>query len=114
MGPKRENVKISSAWIRPKWAYKQQTHIFPTYFACPKEALARQESEPKRQRNDRSEKRSSKKALPDPFRGPRIKIFLQNVLGRSSKLCFLCGRGAHFQTNYEKSGRKMKNGAKRR
>ena len=48
MGPKRENVKILSAWIRPKWAYKQQTHIFPTYFACPEEALARQESEPKR------------------------------------------------------------------
>ena len=68
MGPKRENVKISSAWIRPKWAYKQQTHVFPTYFACPKEALARQESEPKRQRNDRSEKRSSKEALSDPFR----------------------------------------------
>ena len=76
MGPKSENVKISSAWIRPKWAYKQQTHIFPTYFACPKEALARQESEPKRQRNDRSEKMPSKEALSDPFRNPKNKIFL--------------------------------------
>ena len=75
MGPKSENVKISSAWIRPKWAYKQQTHTFATYFACPKEALARQESEPKRQRNDRSEKRSSKEALSDPFRGPKSDIF---------------------------------------
>ena len=75
MGPKSENVKISSAWIRPKWAYKQQTHIFPTYFACPKEALARQESEPKRQRNDRSEKRSSKEALSDPFRRRKSKFF---------------------------------------
>ena len=75
MGPKSENVKISSAWIRPKWAYKQQTHIFPTYFACPKEALARQESEPKRQRNDRSENMSSKEALSDPFRSPKSKVF---------------------------------------
>ena len=75
MGPKSENVKISSAWIRPKWAYKQQTHVFPTNFACPKEALARQESEPTRQRNDRSEKRSSKEALSDPRRGPKSDIF---------------------------------------
>ena len=75
MGPKSENVKISSAWIRPKWADKQQTHIFPTYFACPKEALARQESEPKRQRNDRSENMSSKEALSDPCRSPKSKIF---------------------------------------
>ena len=75
MGPKSKNVKISSVWIRPKWAYKQQTHTFATYFACPKEALARQESEPKRQRNDRSEKRSSKEALSDPFRGPKSDIF---------------------------------------
>ena len=75
MGPKSENVKISSAWIRPKWAYKQQTHISPTYFACPKEALARQESEPKRRRNDRSEQMSSKEALSDPFRDPKSDIF---------------------------------------
>ena len=75
MGPKSENVKISSAWIRPKWAYKQQTHIFPTNFASPNEALARQESEPKRQRNDRSEKMSSKDALSDPCRSPKTKIY---------------------------------------
>ena len=75
MGPKNENVKISSAWIRPKWAYKQHTHIFPTYFACPKEALARQESEPKRQRNDRSENMFSKEALSEAFRGPISKSF---------------------------------------
>ena len=75
MGPKSETVKISSVWIRPKWAYKQQTHTFATYFACPKEALARQESEPKRQRNDMSEKRSSKEALSDPIRGPKNYVF---------------------------------------
>ena len=75
MGPKSENVKISSAWIRLKWAYKQQTHVFPTYFACPKEALARQESEPTRQSNDRSETKTSKEALSNPFRGPKSNIF---------------------------------------
>ena len=75
MGPKSENVKISSVWIRPKWAYKQQTHTFATYFACPKEALARQESEPKRQRNDRSEKGTSKEGLSDPFRRRKSEIF---------------------------------------
>ena len=75
MGPKSEDVKISSAWIRPKWAYKQQTHIFHTYFVRPKEALARQESEPKRQRNDRSENMSSKEALSDPLRNPNSEIF---------------------------------------
>ena len=75
MGPKSKNVKISSAWIRPKWGYKQQTHAFATYFACPKEALARQESEPRRQRNDRSENTDSKEALSDPFRIPKREIF---------------------------------------
>ena len=75
VGLKSENVKISSALIRPKWAYKQQTHIFPTYFACPKEALARQESELKRQRSDRSEKRSSKEGLSDPFRRRKSEFF---------------------------------------
>ena len=75
MAPESENVKISSAWIRPKWAYKQQTHIFPTYFVCPNEALARQESEPRRQGNDRSEKMSSKEALSDPFRSPKSESF---------------------------------------
>ena len=44
----------------------------------------------------------------------KIRFFFKHALGRSSKLCFLCGRGAHFQKNYEKSGREMKNGAKRR
>ena len=65
VGLKSENIKISSALIRPEWAYKQQTPIFPTYFACPKKALARQESDPKEQRSDRSEKTVTKR---DPLR----------------------------------------------
>ena len=61
VGPRSENVKISSASVRPKWAYKQQTHISAKDFACPKKALALQESEPKEQRSDRSEKTVTKR-----------------------------------------------------
>ena len=31
-----------------------------------------------------------------------MRSFFQNALGRSSKLSFLCGRGAHFHNKYEK------------
>ena len=68
VGPRSENVKVSSASVRPKWTYEQQTHIFATYFVCPKKALVRREREPKRQSSDRSEKRCSKEGLSDPFR----------------------------------------------
>ena len=68
VGLKSENVKISLASARPKWAYKQQTHISAAYFACPKKAPVRREREPKRQRSDRSEKRCLKEAPSDPFR----------------------------------------------
>ena len=30
-----------------------------------------------------------------------IRFFFKNALGRSSKLCFLCRRGGHFQKNRE-------------
>ena len=75
VGPRSENVKISSASVRPKWAYKQQTHISAAYFACPKKAPVRREREAKRQRSDRSEKRSSKEALSDPFRRRKSEFF---------------------------------------
>ena len=32
----------------------------------------------------------------------KMRFFFKDALGRSSKLCFLCGRGAHFQKNLEK------------
>ena len=79
VGPRSENVKISSASVRPKWAYKQQTHISAAYFACPKKALARQESEPKRQRSDRSEKRFLKVALSYPIRRRKSDLLVQNA-----------------------------------
>ena len=68
VGLKSESVKISLASVRSKWAYKQQTHVSAAYFACPKKALVRRERGPKRQRSDRSEKRSSKEALSDDIR----------------------------------------------
>ena len=40
--------------------------------------------------------------------------FFKHVLGRSSKLCFLCRRGGQFQKNRENSCRKLKNGTNRR
>ena len=103
-GRKTKIVMISSAWIRPKWAYKQQTHIFPTYVASPKEALVRQESEPMRQRNDRSEQKgSSKEALSDLFStSQKWFLLVQNASSRFWKLCFLLGQGAHFGKNREK------------
>ena len=72
---KTEIIKISSALIRPKWAYKQQAHISSTYFACPKEAAVRREKEPKEQRSDGSETRSSKEGLSDPFRRRQSELF---------------------------------------
>ena len=33
----------------------------------------------------------------------KMRFFFKNALGRSSKLCFLCGRGAHF---YKKRGKR--------
>ena len=75
LGLKSENVTISSASVRPKWAYKQQTHISAAYFACPKKAPVRREREPKRQRSDRSEKGYAKEALSILFRRRKSELF---------------------------------------
>ena len=75
VGPKSENIKISSASFRPKWACKQQTHISATNFASPKRAPVRREREPKRQRSDRSEKGTSKEGISEPFRRRKSEIF---------------------------------------
>ena len=75
VGPKSENIKNSSASVRPKWACKQQTHISATNFASPKRAPVRREREPKRQRSDRSEKGTSKEGLSDPFRRRKSVMF---------------------------------------
>ena len=79
LGPRSENVKISSALVRPKWACKQQTHVSAAYFACPKKALVRREREPKRQRSDRSEKGLQKRVYPTLFDAEKVNFLLQNA-----------------------------------
>ena len=37
------------------------------------------------------------------FEVQKVRFFIKNSLGRSSKLCFLCGRGAH---SYKKGGKR--------
>ena len=79
VGQKSENIKNSLAWVSPKWACKQQAHIFAANFAAnfasPKRGPVRREREPKRQRSDRSEKGSSKEALADPLRRRKSELF---------------------------------------
>ena len=43
-----------------------------------------------------------------------VRLLIKTALCLYLKLCFLCRRGAQFQKNNEKSGRKVKNGAGRR
>ena len=74
VGPKSDNVKNSLASLRPKWACKQQIHIFATTSACPKKAPVRQEREPKEERSDRSKNRSPKDALSEPIRRRKSNI----------------------------------------
>ena len=73
LGPKSENVTISSASVRPKWAYKQQIHISATNCACP-----RQKREPREQRSDRGEKRSPKEVLSEPLRRRKSEFVRSN------------------------------------
>ena len=63
--------------------------------------------------SDEAENHDQKRLKLGRFDVEKMRFFFKNALGRSSKLCFLCGRGAHFQKNREKSCRKVKNGAKR-
>ena len=64
--------------------------------------------------SDEAEKHDQNRLKLGRFDVDKMRFFFKNVLGRSSKLCFLCRRGAHFQKIREKSGRKVKNGAKKR
>ena len=64
--------------------------------------------------SDRAEKHDQNRLKLGRFDVEKVRFFFKNALGRSLKSCFLCRRGGHFQKNREKSGRKVKNGAKRR
>ena len=96
VGLKSENVKVSLALVRPKWACKQQTHVSAAYFACPKKALVRREREPKRQRSDRSEKRSSKEGLSDPFRRRKSDFFASKCFVSILRIMLPAAAGSTF------------------
>ena len=96
VGPRSENVKVSLALVRPKWACKQQTHVSAAYFACPKKALVRREREPKRQRSDRSEKRSSKEGLSDPFRRRKSEFFASKCFVSILRIMLPAAAGSTF------------------
>ena len=109
VGLKSEKVKISSASVRPKWPYKQQTHISAAYLACPEKALVRREREPKTQRSDRREKRSSKEALADPFRRRKSEFIWLTMLRIDFENCASClGRDHIFVQIVNKYCRKRK------
>ena len=51
--------------------------------------------------SDRAEKHDQNRLDLGCFAVQKVRSFFNDALGRSSKLCFLCGRGAHFQKNRE-------------
>ena len=53
--------------------------------------------------SDRAEKHDQNRLKLGRFDVEKVRFFFKNALGRSSKLCFLCGRGAHF---YKKGGKR--------
>ena len=64
--------------------------------------------------SDRAEKHDQNRLKLGRFDVEKVRFFFKNALGRSSKLCFLCGPGAHFHKKYKKKNvRKVKNGAEK-
>ena len=51
--------------------------------------------------SDRAEKHGQNMLKLGRFDVEKVRLFFKNALGRSSKLCFLCRRGDHFQKNLE-------------
>ena len=96
VGQKSENIKNSLDWVRPKWACKQQTHIFAATFASPKRAPVRREREPKRQMSDRSEKGTSKEALSDPLRRRKRELFGSKCFVSILKIVLPASAGSTF------------------
>ena len=63
------------------------------------EGIKREMSE---QHSDKAENHNQQGVDSGPFEVPKVRFLIKNALGRSPKLCFLCGRGAHF---YKKGGK---------
>ena len=64
--------------------------------------------------SDRAEKHDQTVLDVGCFEVQKVIFFHKNALDRSPKLCFLCGRGAHFYKKGESDGRKMKMGSEKR
>ena len=101
VGPKSENVKISSALIRPKWAYKQQTHIFP--HILPVQRRPRYDEKGKRRDKGAigAKKGLQKRLYLTVFEVEKVNFLVQNASYRSLELCFLLRQGAHVCKNRE-------------
>ena len=54
------------------------------------------------QQSDKAENHHQNGVNSGRFEVQKVRFFFKNAFGRSSKLCFLCGRGAHFQKIREK------------
>ena len=52
--------------------------------------------------SDRAEKHDQNRLKLGRFDVEKVRFFFKFALSRSSKLCFLCRRGAHFQKKYGK------------
>ena len=65
------------------------------------------------QQRDRAEKHHQNRLYLGRFGVQKVRLLIKNGLCLYSELCFLCGRGPHFQKSSEKGCQKVKNGAKR-
>ena len=88
-------------------------HIFATFFEVKLGGHGRIKGEGNEQQSDRAENHRHNKLYLDRFEVQKVRLLIKNALCLYSELCFLPERGAQFQKNHEKSGRKVKNGAGR-
>ena len=100
-------MKMSSKWCRihgssrPRKPPVAEMHIFATFF----EVQLGGHGADKRGKDWTAERWGwttwPKQGQIGPLRRRKNIFFFKHALGRSSKLCFLCRRGAHFQKNRE-------------
>ena len=77
--------------------------------------MERIKGERSEQQRDRAEKLDEHGLDLGCFEVQKVRFVIKNTLSRSSKLCFLCGWGAHFyKKKGENDGRKMKIGSEKR
>ena len=64
--------------------------------------MERIKGERSERQSDRAEKHDQHRLYLSRFDVERMRFFIKNALCGHSELCFLCGRGAHFQKHHEK------------